>query len=420
MDELPRHDTARLQLPAPPPSSRPAFGRAAHPTYPPIPTRGRDGEGRQAHLQPVPRLAVVAVLAALLGALLGSGAMIAYTERRVANTPTAAEPVERDGDVFAPALDVDTDDDLDRVAAIAAAVVPTVVQVDIDGAGPLGGEGNGSGVIYRSDGHIITNNHVVEAADSVRVVLADGTDLDAEVVGTDPANDLAVLRVQRSGLPAIQIGDSSELVIGELAVAVGSPFGLEGTVTSGVVSALNRQIPVGGPSQAALMLSNVIQTDAPINPGNSGGPLVGGDARLIGINSAILTTPANPGNAGVGFAIPVNTAVDVADELIERGFVRHPLLGVQGQNLSDALAQRLGVDEGAYIDQVQPDTPAEAAGLRSDDVIVGVDDADITSMDDLVVEIRNREVGDSVTITYVRDGEKHTVEITLAERPRDQ
>ena len=399
-----------LRLPAPP------AARDAHGSYPPIPgpSTGRPRRERS----PAPKLAVIASIAALVGALVGSGAMIAYTDTRAEETPPAGTG-ERTGDVFAPTLD--EGESMDRVAAIAAAVVPTVVQVDIEGGGPLGaGTGNGSGVIYRSDGHIITNSHVVEAADSVDVVLADGTRLPAEVIGSDPANDLAVIRVERADLPAIQIGDSSELVIGELAIAVGSPFGLEGTVTAGVVSALNRNIPVGGPGPESLTMFNVIQTDAPINPGNSGGPLVGGDARLIGINSAILTTGGAPANAGVGFAIPVNTAVDIADELIAEGFVRHPLLGVQGSDLSEQLAERLGVSDGAYVDQVQPGTPAAEAGLQTDDVIVAVNDVPIESMSDLVLEIRNLAVGEEVTVTYIRGSAEETVQVTLAERPRDQ
>lgn len=415
--------SAPLRLPAPPgaspspaaaraPGVRPATSRVG--AFPPIPTGERTGPMPR----PAPRVAAVAMLSALVGALLGSGLMIAYHDSRAAEP--AGDPLVPSPDVFAPTVESDGSEGLDRVAAIAAAVVPTVVQVDVEGGGPLGqGTGNGSGVIYRSDGHIITNNHVVDGADAVEVVLADGTRLDADVIGTDPANDLAVLRVDRTGLPAIQVGDSSDLVIGELAVAVGSPFGLEGTVTSGVVSAVNRDIPVGGPGGGTTMF-NVLQTDAPINPGNSGGPLVSGDGRLIGINSAILTTGATPANAGVGFAIPSNTAVAIADELIEQGFVRHPLLGVQGSDLSEQLAERLGVEAGAYVDAAQPDTPAAEAGLRADDVIVAVDDVKIDSMTDLVREIRNRAVGDRVTVTYIRQGAEESVEVTLIERPRDE
>ena len=417
------HDPARfepppLRLPGPPR----AAGWGSDAAYPAIPSGpgGSGGRDSKRSRSTSPRVAAVAMIAALVGALLGSGAMLAYTDRRTADIP-AAEPVRQDGDVFAPTIDVEEADGVDRVATIAAAVIPTVVQVDIEGGGPLGtGTGNGSGVVYRSDGHIITNNHVVDGADAVEVVLSDGTRLAAEVVGTDPANDLAVLRVARTDLTAIQIGDSSSLVIGELAVAVGSPFGLEGTVTSGVVSALNRDIPVGGPGRAPMTMFNVIQTDAPINPGNSGGPLVGGDARLIGINSAILTAGGTPTNAGVGFAIPAETAVAIADELIDQGFVRHPLLGVQGGDLSEQLAERLGAEEGAYIELVQPGTPAADAGLQTDDVIVGVDDAAITSMNDLVMEIRKRAVGERVTVTYIRGGVEERVEVALAERPRDQ
>ncbi|HVM13909.1 MAG TPA: trypsin-like peptidase domain-containing protein [Egibacteraceae bacterium] len=413
-EDLSRRDAAPLRLPAPPEGSGGGNG-----AYPRIPSGQLSRTERpRVPSPPAARSVAVTVIAALVGALLGSGAMIAYSERRAADAPVARE-ADRGGDVLAPTLDVQGEEGLDRVAAIAAAVIPTVVQVDIEGRGGLGDSaGNGSGVIYRSDGHIITNNHVVEGANRVRVVLADGSRLEASVVGTDPDNDLAVIRVDRTGLPAIQVADSSSVVIGELAVAVGSPFGLEGTVTAGVVSALNRDIPVAGRDRQAMTMFNVIQTDAPINPGNSGGPLVGGDATLIGINSAILTTAGSPASAGVGFAIPASTAVSIADELIEEGFVRHPLLGVEGEDVSEQLAQRLGVDEGAYVRQVQPDSPAAGAGLQSDDVIVAIDDVEITSMSDLVTEIRERSVGERVTVTYIRDGAEGTAEVALAERPR--
>jgi S1-C subfamily serine protease len=250
------------------------------------------------------------------------------------------------------------------------------------------------------------------------VLFADGERLPGEIVGTDPDTDLAVIKVERGGLAAISIGDSSDLRVGELAVAVGSPFGLEGTVTSGVISSLNRQIRVGGPDGAPLTLPNVIQTDAPINPGNSGGALVSGGAELIGINSAILTQGGTAANAGVGFAIPVNIATEIADQLIERGFVQHPFLGIAGTDVTREIAERVGVAEGAYVEQVVPDTPAAGAGLREGDVITAIAGEDIGSMQDLIAAVLRQEVGDAVAITYIRGGQETTAEVTLAEKPR--
>jgi putative serine protease PepD len=403
----------RLTLPAPP--GRSPRGGSVFPTIPQArPVAGPAPDRR-------PRVSLIALLAALLGALLGTGGMLLYVEDRlVADAGPQASPI---ADTVAPKIEVNGADldGVDRVAAVAESVLPTVVQINIRGnGGPLDGvaAGNGSGVIYRSDGHIITNNHVVAGGGRLEVLFSDGERMDAEIVGTDPETDLAVLKVARDGLTAIQLGDSSDLRVGELAVAIGSPFGLEGTVTSGVISSLNRQIRVGAPDGTPLTLPNVIQTDAPINPGNSGGALVSGAAELIGINSAILTQGGTAANAGVGFAIPVNIAIEVADQLIERGFVQHPFLGIAGTDVSREIAERLGVDDGAYVEQVVPDTPAADAGLAEGDVITGVAGEAVGSMQDLIAAILRQEVGDDVDITYVRDGQETTARVTLAEKPR--
>lgn len=404
--------TASLRLPAPPGES--GRRRAA---YPPIPSGPQRNGGRERGSQSTSRLALVAMVAGLVGAMIGSGVMIAYTngadESAASSSATSAG-----GEVLTPT--VEDGEERGQIASVAAAVVDTVVQVNTEGGSSATGKGgNGSGVIYRSDGYIVTNNHVVAEANGLEVVLADGTELPAEVVGTDESNDLAVVRVEQTGLPAIPIGDSSDLQVGETAIAVGSPFDLEGTVTAGVISAVNRgPISVGVPGRGQQIMSDLIQTDAPINPGNSGGALVGTDARLIGINSAILTRSGASGNAGVGFAIPANTVVKAADSIIEKGYVAHPFLGVEGKNVSSSAAERLGVEEGAHVDRAMEGTPAAAAGLVNDDVVVQLDGEEITSMDDLVMAVRNREIGDTVTLTYVRDGERHTTEAQLAERPR--
>jgi S1-C subfamily serine protease len=317
----------------------------------------------------------------------------------------------------APAVQLPAGDDADRVATVAAAVLPTVVKITAGGSASAPA-GEGSGVIYRSDGYIITNNHVVAGGSPLEVVFADRSRAAGRLIGTDELSDLAVVSVDRDGLTAIEIGDSASLRVGELAVAVGSPFGLEGSVTAGIVSGLNRPITVPAPDGGPVPLPNVIQTDAPINPGNFGGALVGGDGRLIGINSAILSAGGQPANAGVGFAIPVNTAVDIAEELIDRGFVQHPYLGVAGTSVDVETAERLGVEAGAILESVEPGTPAAQAGLQPEDIVVVVDGDPIRSMEELVAAVRDRDVGESLAITYRRGDAEQTVTVTLAERPR--
>jgi S1-C subfamily serine protease len=302
------------------------------------------------------------------------------------------------------------------VARVARAVLPSVVRINRATNDRYHGSGNGSGVVYREDGLIVTNNHVVAESGGIEVVFADGATARGEIVGRDRLNDLAVVRVDRTGLRPMAPGRTRDLQVGDLAIAVGSPFGLDATVTAGVISALGRGVHAGAPDQSSVYLHEVIQTDAPINPGNSGGALVDGSGRLIGINSAILTA-GQVANAGVGFAIPVDTVVDVADQLIAHGEVSYPLLGVRGGPVTAEVARRLGVDAGAWVNDVQPGTPADAAGLAADDVVVEVDGAPIASMQDLVGVVRDHRAGDRLAVTYVRDGRRHTVDVALAQRP---
>jgi S1-C subfamily serine protease len=378
------------------------------PTFPAIPgPAGPFRSNEDSYRRSSPRVALIALLASLLGGLVASAATIVALDRREEQAPiVVAEQPTQAPEVVVPAGQT-------QVEVVAEAVLPTVVQIDIDGGADVGSpSGNGSGVIYRSDGYIVTNNHVVESAENMQVVFADGTSETAQLVGRDALSDIAVIRVPRQDLTAIRIGDSARLRVGQLAVAVGSPFGLEGSVTAGVISALNRPISVGD----GIRLPNVIQTDAPINPGNSGGALVGADGRLIGINSAILTSGAQA-NAGVGFAVPASTVVDIADELIDSGDMIYPFLGVEGANVPPAAVKRLGVEQGALVTGVPDGTPADEAGIRPDDVIVRLGAQPIQTMDELIVAVRQAEVGDAITVVYIRDGKRHTVEVTLAERP---
>ena len=371
--------------------------------------------------RPVRRGVATALLAALLGAVVGTAGTIAVLGGDD-TTPVATTPAPSSGEqVQAPTIDLEGLDTGTVVPAVAAAVTPSVVRIDIIGSGAGGAEeplGLGSGVIYRSDGFIITNNHVVEQANSLDVKLSDGTVYtDAEVVGTDPLNDLAVLKIDATGLPAVNLRTDQEPVVGETAIAIGSPFGLDASVTAGVVSATGRDITVP-PSAAGgqpLLIPAVIQTDAAINPGNSGGALVDREGRLLGINTAILS--GTGGSQGVGFAIPVASAVTSADQLIETGEVQYPLLGVTGTDVTREIADRVGLDDGgALIDTVSPGSGAADAGLQPEDIIVAVEGDPIDSMSDLVVTIRRFQPGDTIEVTYLRDGQQRTVDVTLGDR----
>ena len=300
---------------------------------------------------------------------------------------------------------------------VADRVLPSVVRINTSGAVDLTGAGAlGSGVIYRPDGYIITNHHVIEGASAVEVLLADGDRYEAEIVGSDELNDLAVLRIDRDGLPAIALRPADEpLRVGETVVAVGSPFGLDATVTAGIISALNRDLTV---PNSADVIPAVIQTDAAINPGNSGGALVDLRGRLVGINTAIVSRSGS--NEGVGFAVPVRQAIVSGDQLIEQGFVRYPLLGITGTDISAEVASAFGLSNrrGAVVDTVQDGSGADTAGMRSGDVIVAVDGLPLASMSDLVAEVRRRAPGDTVVFDVVRDGERLRLEAVLGERPR--
>ncbi len=297
-----------------------------------------------------------------------------------------------------------------EVARVAKAVLPSVVEVGTT-------QGLGSGVIASSDGLIVTNNHVVEGETQVRVRLASGEQLTARVVARDPGDDLALLKVDRSGLPAVTWGNSDELSVGDLAIAVGSPFGFQGTVTAGVISALHRIVPASG----NVVLVDLIQTDAPINPGNSGGPLVDAGGKVIGINTAIFSLVQGPGgqgqSAGVGFAIPSNTVVRVIRDLLTTGRVQQAFLGVEGTDVTPEVAERFGVKVGALVTRVVPGYAADRAGIQVGDVIVELDSTPVNTWDDLVIAIRSRRVGETVRVVLIRQGKRLEVQATLAERP---
>jgi len=265
-------------------------------------------------------------------------------------------------------------------------------------------QGQGSGFVYDGDGHIVTNAHVVEGASSLSVKFWNGKSYTARVVGTDPSTDLAVLKVNApvSELFPLSLGDSTKLVVGDPVVAIGSPFGLEGTVTSGIVSALHREMT--SPNQFAI--DNSIQTDAAINHGNSGGPLLNSQGKVVGITSQIESNSG--GNEGVGFAIPSSTVGSIAAQLISSGKAQHAFLGVVLRDSSQA---------GAVISQVRAGTPAARANLRAGDVITAAAGKPIASASELRAVINAHRPGDPISITYERSGQGHTVSVKLAARP---
>ncbi|HEY4686870.1 MAG TPA: trypsin-like peptidase domain-containing protein, partial [Candidatus Subteraquimicrobiales bacterium] len=236
-------------------------------------------------------------------------------------------------------------------------------------------------------------------------------------VGRDPETDLAVVKINKKDLPAAELGSSSDLRVGELVVAIGSPFGFEHTVTVGVVSALNRNVTIPGEDQVQTY-TDLIQTDAAINPGNSGGALTNASGQVIGVPSLIFS--ASGGSQGVGFAIPINLAKDVAEQLIKTGEAVHPYIGIVGTTVDKDVAKQfnLSVEEGAMINRIASNTPADKAGMKAGDVVTTFDGKPIKTMDDLIAAIRAKKVDDKVKLTFVRGKDKKEVELTLAEKPR--
>ena len=295
------------------------------------------------------------------------------------------------------------------VATVAKNVAPSVVQIIVRGTEEAG---TGSGVVIDKGGYILTNNHVVSIAGTsgtIRVVFSDATIASARVVGRDPASDLAVIKVSHSPLTVIRLGDSSQLAVGDPVIAIGSPLGLQGTVTTGIVSALDRAVHVSGQGSDTDAVIDAIQTDAAINPGNSGGALVDSGGALIGIPSAgaSLNTTAQGGSIGLGFAIPINSARNIAEQLIKTGRAVHASIGASTRSVTD------GTRLGAYILQIDPGQAAANAGLKEGDVIKLVDKTLISDSDSLIVAINQHKPGDVVAVRYVRAGQEKTTSLTL-------
>lgn len=297
-------------------------------------------------------------------------------------------------------------------------------------------QGAGSGFVWDDQGHIVTNNHVVDSADKITVVFSDGTTVPAEVVGTDVDSDLAVIKVDvpSSSLAPVQMAKSADLKVGQLAVAIGNPFALEGTMTVGFISALGRQLPVNNESGPAYQIPDIIQTDAPINPGNSGGVLVNDQGQVIGVTAAIESNSQD--NAGIGFAIPSDIVQKVVPALIDTGSYDHTYIGISGESLVPELSKAMDLDanqRGVLVVEVTPNSPADKADIRGSDrqieiegsqalvggdVIVAIDEQPVKEFDDLITYLaRSTEVGQVVKLTVLRDGKEQVVELTLAARP---
>jgi putative serine protease PepD len=301
-----------------------------------------------------------------------------------------------------------------EIEKVAQKLLPSVTQVNVAGGGQAG---SGTGIIISSDGQILTNNHVVESAadrGSITVAFNDGTNAKAEILGRDAVTDLAVIKAEgKSGLTPASLGSSADLEVGQQVIAIGSPFGLESTVTSGIISALNRPVAssdAGGNDQTVFP---AIQTDAAINPGNSGGPLVDLEGRVIGINSAIRSNGAmstDAGSIGLGFAIPIDLAKNVSEQLVKGDKVQHARIGV---TVGPAVAQDDITAIGAEVKEVTKGSAGDDAGLKAGDIITAVNDNPIVSSNALVASIRGYEPGETITVTYTRDGDEKTTKVTL-------
>lgn len=310
-------------------------------------------------------------------------------------------------------------------------IISTVITRDFF-LNPIPREGSGSGSIIDTKGHILTNNHVIRDAQKLEVTLADGSKWPAKLVGTDPDNDLAVIKInaQPERLKPLPFGDSKKLQVGQKVLAIGNPFGLGLTLTTGIISSLGRTIR----SEVGTTIEDVIQTDASINPGNSGGPLLNSQGEIIGVNTAILSPTG--ASVGIGFAIPVNTAKRIVPELIAKGFVSYPYLGAVVHTIIPQFAKALGLkaEKGAMVVEVTPGGPAEKAGLKGatkqaqignflhplgGDIIIQVNQTEISTADDLIRYIRERKIGEVITLKIIRDGKTRDIKVTLQERPKD-
>lgn len=344
--------------------------------------------------------AALRVAGAALVALALAGCSLVQDEARSAPAPVTAPAPSANASAQAAAAG--------NIPAVVRKVEPSVVTISHD-------QGTGSGVIWSKDGVVVTNAHVVGEARQVEVAFFDGRRADGRVRATDPDTDLAVVDVERSDLQPATFQENLPTV-GELAVAMGSPLGFQNTITAGIISGLHREIP-GSAEQGIRSLVDLIQTDAAISPGNSGGALVNGRGEVVGINVAYI--PPEQGAVAIGFAIPGATAVDIVGQLLRNGRATHTYLGIQPGQVTRDVAAQLGLDRarGVVVLEVVEGGPAAEGGLQPGDVIVGMDDATIDTVEDLFGELRQRRPGTQARVTYIRDGRSQEATVTLAESP---
>ncbi|MEW6152758.1 MAG: trypsin-like peptidase domain-containing protein [Actinomycetota bacterium] len=344
----------------------------------------------------------VAIAAAIGASLLSTGLLIGLGAVR-----TGEQAAERTVTTVGAATPVTA---VEQVVAIAERARPGIVQIRANRAGS---GVSGSGVIFREDGHLLTNAHVVDSATAITAVLASGRELPARVVGADPDTDTAVLKIDGGPFATTELGTAASLKVGQLAVAMGSPLALAGgpSVTVGVVSALHRTVRTRG---GTVTLHDMIQTDAPISPGSSGGALLDGSGRVIGITTAVAVSDVGP--EGLGFATPIDVARTVADEIIATGRATHPWLGISGIDLDGATAHDLNLDGAARIVTVVDGGPAALAGIQEGDLVVGLGGRPVKSMGTLVVALRQHRPGDLVAVEVIRDGHKTVLNVVLIER----
>jgi putative serine protease PepD len=413
--------TAEPPAPQAPPAPEPAAWAATTQSYPPI-------SGSWASVPPPPTHPATPLSApepgrrrgpgwgALVGATVAA-ALVAGTSGGIvggyladrgtgSNGPSVAAPSPGAGATTRPE---------GSIANIAASTLPSVVTLRVEGAD---GGATGSGWVYDGAGHVVTNNHVVAGAGSgeVTIVLSDGRQISGKVVGRDASYDLAVVKADGASLEALPVGRSADVVVGDQVIAVGAPLGLDSTVTTGIVSALDRPVTPGEQDDQSFI--NAIQTDAAINPGNSGGPLLDMRGQVIGVNSAIARVPGSSlsgqsGNIGVGFAIPSDQVVTTVDQLIATGKAEHPVIGVYLDSAYEGEGVRIADDGPNDSPAVNPGGPADKAGLEAGDVIISFEGKPVTDDGELVVKIRARKVGDSVKLTVRRDGTERDVTMVL-------
>ncbi len=454
MSQTPTPDSPQQPEPSPQQPTQPlwygepsrheaSYAGAGAPSYPPQPAAspqqsspgGPGGAGTGSTMEAPPRrrrwteIGSVAALAAVLA----SGTTYAVTHGDV-TADSASAPTAATSQLTQTAPVAQANPQAPNWSATAAAVSPSVVSITVKSQQ---GGAQGSGVIIDGKGRIVTNNHVVTGAgdqSQLSVTLTDGRTYGASVVGTDPSTDLAVIQMQNapSNLVPIRTGNADTLKVGDPVMAVGNPLGLAGTVTTGIVSALNRPVTTSqeqSPSQDPFgqnqqqgepVVTNAIQTSAAINPGNSGGALVNASGQLVGINSSIASvgssdTGGQSGNIGIGFAIPVNEVTSIADQLVAHGKAEHAYLGVSTQD--DSVKDGSAARAAASVTAVVGGTPAAKAGLQRGDAIIAVDGEPVDSGLSLVAQVRERGVGDTAKLTIVRDGQRKDVQVTLASKP---